>query len=176
MVRTPLLAISVAAALAVSGAALAQKKADKDSQSFIKKAIEHNYAEIDLGKLAQEKGKSPEVKQFGATLVKDHSDANEKAIAAAKQMNVNPPGSADMMHQASYLKFKALSGDSFDKSFANSMVKDHQADIKDFQKESQKSDAAGQFAKEILPKLQEHLQMAQSLQKSTTTGSGDRNK
>jgi putative membrane protein len=35
------------------------------SKSFITKAIEGNRAEIELGKLAQEKGKSDAVKQYG---------------------------------------------------------------------------------------------------------------
>jgi putative membrane protein len=44
----------------------------------MKAAIEGNFAEIDMGKLAQEKGNSDEVRQFGTMLVKDHTDANEK--------------------------------------------------------------------------------------------------
>ncbi len=47
------------------------------------------------------------------------------------------------------------------------MVKDHQEDIKEFQKESSKNDAAGKLAKETLPTLQKHLEAAQSLEKQT---------
>src|SRR3954471_4283755 len=173
MTRYPLLAAGIAAAftLAASSALLAQN-ADKTSQSFIKKAIQHNYAEVDVGKLAQDKGKSAEVKAFGEKMIKDHGDANQKAIAAAQQMGIDPPKGADMAHQAEYLKLKMLSGDSFDKSFAKGMVKDHQNDVKQFQKESSKSDPAGQFAKETLPTLQEHLRMAQQLNQGmqSTTG------
>lgn len=148
------------------------KKADSASQSFIKSAIEGNYAEINVGKLAQEKGKSDAVKQFGQTLVTDHTAANEKAIAAAKEIGVTPPSGSSVMEKGTYLKLKVLSGDTFDRSFANSMVADHKADIKEFQKESSKTDAAGQFAKETLPTLQKHLQEAQQIQKQTqTTGS-----
>ena len=43
------------------------------------------------------------------------------------------------------------------------MVKDHQDDIKEFQKEASKNDAAGQLAKETLPTLRKHLQAAQRL-------------
>jgi putative membrane protein len=66
-------------------------------------------------------------------------------------------------HRAAYLKLKVLSGDSFDRSFAKAMVKDHEADIKEYQKASSQSDAAGAYAKETLPTLQHHLQEAQSL-------------
>jgi putative membrane protein len=146
--------------------------ADKDSQSFIKNAIEGNYAEINVGKLAQEKGKSDAVKTFGKMLVTDHTAANEKAIAAAKEIGVTPPSGSSVMEKGTYLKLKVLSGDTFDKSFANSMVSDHKADIEEFQKASSKTDAAGQFAKATLPTLQKHLQQAQKLQQQTeTTGS-----
>ena len=148
------------------------QKADSASKSFIKSAIEGNYAEINVGKLAQEKGQSPEVKQFGKMLVDDHTAANQKAIAAAKEMGVTPPSGSSVMEKGTYLKLKVLSGNSFDKSFASSMVSDHKADIKEFQKESSKNDPAGRFAKEALPTLQKHLQEAEKIQQATqTTGS-----
>jgi putative membrane protein len=148
-------------------------KADKDSQSFIKTAIEGNIGEIDAGKLAQQKGKSDAIKQFGAMLEKDHGAANEKAKQVASQLGVDPPTGSKMSAKATYLKLKVLSGDTFDRSFAKSMVSDHQSDIKAYQKAAAKSDAAGAYAKEILPKLQEHLQEAQSLVRETaTTGQG----
>ena len=170
-----MLATGLAAALAISGSAFAQDKtADKDSQKFIKNAIEGNYAEIDVGKLAQEKGKNDAVKQYGAMLVKDHGAANQKAFAVAKQLGVDPPTGSGVTAKAEYLKLKVLSGDTFDRSFATGMVKDHQNDIKEFEKEaSAKTDAAADFAKETLPTLKHHLQEAQSLEQKTqaTTGS-----
>ena len=150
------------------------QKGDKDSQKFIKAAIEGNLAEVDVGKLAQEKGKSAAVKKFGAMLADDHGKANEKAKTAASQVGVEPPSGASVGEKATYLKLKVLSGDAFDKSFANTMVSDHESDIKEYQKASGKSDAVGQYAKETLPTLQKHLQEAKALQqelKQQTTGS-----
>lgn len=174
MTHKLILATGLAAAMAFStSAALAQSKAaDKDSVKFIKNAIEANYAEIDAGKLAQEKGNSDAVKQYGAMLVKDHAANNDKAKQVASQLGVDPPTGASVTQQASYLKWKVLSGDTFDRTFAKDMVKDHQADIKEFQTESQKSDPAGSFAQESLPTLQNHLQEARTLvQQTQTTGS-----
>jgi putative membrane protein len=136
---------------------------DQASQGFIKTAIEGNNAEIEVGKLAQQKGQSDAVKQYGAMLVKDHSEANTKAQQVARQLNVEPPTGTSLGQKATYAKLKVLSGASFDKSFANSMVSDHQSDIKDYQEQTKKADPAGNFAKEILPTLQKHLQEAQQL-------------
>jgi len=146
-----------------------QAQPDKDSQKFIKAAIEGNLAEIDVGKLAQEKGQSPAVKQFADMLVKDHSEANVKAQEVAGQLKVEPPTGSSIMQKATYTKLKLLSGATFDSSFANTMVSDHESDIKEYQKEAQKSDAAGKYAKAALPTLQKHLQEAQKLQKELET-------
>jgi putative membrane protein len=160
------LAIALAGALA-GGAAMAQTKADKDSQKFIKAAIQGDIAEIDVGKLAQEKGQSDAVKQYGAMLVKDHGEHKAKAEEAASQLGVAAPSGSGVGSKATYAKLKVLSGSTFDRSFAKAMVKDHQEDIKEFQKESSKNDAAGKLAKESLPTLQKHLEAAQSLEKQT---------
>jgi putative membrane protein len=174
--KAAILAAGVAAAMALPAPVLAQQsqslrssqaqqaqQPDKASQSFIKAAIEGNNAEIDVGKLAQQKGQSDAVKQYGAMLVKDHSEANTKAQQVARQLNVEPPTGTSLSQKATYAKLKMLSGSSFDKSFANSMVSDHQSDIKDYQEQAKKADAAGTLAKDTLPTLQKHLQEAQRL-------------
>lgn len=162
------LTAALAAVMALSTAAAQPTgKVDKDSQKFIEAAIEGNFAEIDIGKLAQKKGTSDAVKQFGAMLVKGHSAANEKATAVAKQLNLTPPNRSSIAAKAKYLKLEVLSGETFDSSFAEAMVKDHENDIKEYQTEAQKNDPAGEFAKQTLPTLQKHLQEAQSLVQQT---------
>ena len=170
------LGLGLTLALAAGGVQAQDKKnVDSASKSFIKSAIEGNLAEVDVGKLAQEKGQSAEVKKFGQMLVSDHGKANEQARTAAKSVDVDPPTGSSLMEKGTYAKLKVLSGDSFDKSFIDSMVSDHQSDIKDYQKESAKSDPVGQYAKESLPTLQKHLKEAQRIQaelkQKSTTGS-----
>jgi putative membrane protein len=165
--RAGILAIGLAGALAATGAMAQTKQADKDSQKFIKAAIQGDIAEVDVGQLAQEKGQSEAVKQYGAMLVKDHGAHKAKAEEVAKQLGVEPPTGSSLGEKTTYAKLKLLSGESFDKSFAKSMVKDHQEDIKEYKKEASKSDAAGQLAKESLPTLQHHLQAAQELMART---------
>jgi len=181
--RKVTLAVVLAAAVALPASAVAQQsqnpqpsnqmqrqaqQPDKDSQKFIKAAIEGNNAEIEVGKLAQLKGQTDAVKQYGAMLVKDHGDANTKAQQVARQLNVEPPTGTSLGQKATYAKLKVLSGGSFDKSFAKSMVSDHQSDIKEYQQQAQKSDPAGNFAKETLPTLQKHLDQAQKLEQQVS--------
>jgi putative membrane protein len=165
--RSAVLAAGLAGALAATMAMAQTKQADKDSQKFIKAAIEGDIGEIDVGKLAQEKSQSEAVKQYGAMLVKDHGEHRAKAEEVASQLGVKPPTGSSIGSKTTYAKLKLLSGASFDRSFAKAMVKDHQEDIKKFQKESSRNDPAGKLAKESLPTLQKHLQAAQSLEKQT---------
>jgi len=165
--KTTMLAITVAGALVATGAMAQTKQVDKDSQKFIKAAIQGDIAEVDIGKLAQEKGQSDAVKQYGAMLVKDHGDHKSKAEQVASRLGVEPPTGSSLTQKAAYAKLKVLSGSWFDSSFAKSMVKDHQEDVKEYKRESSKNDAAGQLAKDTLPVLQKHLQAAQSLEKQT---------
>jgi putative membrane protein len=133
--------------------------------AFYKSAAEGGIAEVELGKLAQEKSSSQSVKDFGAMMVSDHSAANEKlnGIAAAKNMQL--PLRPSIGQMATKAKLEVLSGATFDKSYIKGMVKDHQEDIKEFQKEAARGrdPEAKAFAKATLPTLRAHLKKIQAI-------------
>jgi putative membrane protein len=134
------------------------------SKSFITKAIEGNLAEIELGKLAQVKGQSDAVKQYGKMIETDHSQANEKAVQAANSLGVTPPTAPDANAQRGYRRLQRESGTQFDRSFTNDMVMDHRKDIADYRKEArQGNDAVTQYANDSIPTLEKHLKNAQAL-------------
>jgi len=154
----------VGAALALALAIPAASAQNKTDQKFITEAIQGNYAEVEMGKLAQQKGQSDAVKSFGQMLVSDHSAANEKAIAAAKQMGVTPPTGPSDKQKADHDKMAKMSGADFDRSFARDMVADHKKDIKEYEKAAEKKDPAGQYASESLPTLHKHLDTAEKIE------------
>src|SRR3954449_3392729 len=137
--------------------------AEKPSQTFLKKAIQGNYAEVEMGKLAQQNGQSDNVKNFGQMLQADHAAANQKAIDAAKSMGVTPPDGPNAKQKADYDKMAKMTGAQFDRAFATHMVADHEKDIAEYKKESKQSDAAGDYAKGQIDTLQKHLDTAKSL-------------
>jgi putative membrane protein len=156
-------AAAVALLVSFTGPSLAADPA-ASGDKFIKDAIEGNLAEVQVGQLAQQKGASQAVKDFGATLARDHQAANEGATRAAQQMNVTPPDKPGLKQKAVYEKLSLLSGDHFDRQFIKSMVEDHKQDIAKYQKEAQQGGPAADYAKKTLPKLREHLKMAEDLQ------------
>ncbi|HET9715743.1 MAG TPA: DUF4142 domain-containing protein [Pseudolabrys sp.] len=145
-----------------------QDKADKATRRFIKDAVQGDLTEVNMGKLAQEKGQSEAVKEYGAMLVQDHGSHLSKVQEMASELGVSAPKSLNAEQKADYAKLKALSGASFDRAFARAMVSDHKKDIKEYQKEASKNDAAGQLAKQTLPVLQKHLEHAQQLTSQTS--------
>ena len=138
---------------------------DKTSQKFLTKAIEGNYAEVEMGKLAQQNGASEGVKSFGKMLETDHGAANQKATQAAQSLNVTVPSGPSKQQKADHDKMAKMNGAAFDRMFAEHMVKDHKKDISEYQKAAKARDAAGQYADGALPTLRKHLDTAQSLQK-----------
>jgi putative membrane protein len=139
--------------------------ADSPSASFIEEAIKGNVWEVQVGQLAARKATNPEVRKFGATLNTDHGEATRKASLAAQGLGVTPATSLDSKHQAQYDRLSKLPADRFDREFIDEMVADHQQDIAKYEKQAGKgTDAASTYAKETLPRLREHLQMAQKLQ------------
>jgi putative membrane protein len=195
----PMVAIGFAAALAFAGAAQAQtsmqqrgnaanrpaaaqpgmpgqagvQKASKADQAFMKAAIQGDMAEVQIGQLAQQKGESQDVKQFGAMLQQDHGQNLQMAQQMAQQMGMTPPSGPNAEQKKVYERLSKLSGSRFDRQFAKDMVQDHKKEISKFQAEAKKQGPVAQFAQQTVPVLQKHLQMAQSIQnKGAMTGSG----
>jgi putative membrane protein len=123
---------------------------------------------VELGKLAREKSASQSVKDFAAMMVADHSAANEqlKGIAATKDIKL--PESPSIAQKTTKTKLELLSGARFDKSYIKGMIKDHEQEIKEFQKEAAtgRDPEAKAFARSTLPTLQTHLNKIQSIAQS----------
>lgn len=121
--------------------------------------------EVEMGRLAAQKGASDEVRQFGRRMVDDHTKANDDLMQVASGKGMTLPTALDAKHQADMQKMSALSGEAFDRAYVKMMVKDHRKDVGEFQKESTRgadADIKG-FATRTLPTLQEHLQMIQRI-------------
>jgi putative membrane protein len=153
------------------GAATKMNKAD---ERFLTEAMQGDLAEVKMGELAQQKGQSDRVKAYGETLVKDHGDHSKKLQQLGQQMNMTLPGDPSSKQKSDYDRLSKMSGAQFDRDFAKLMVEGHRQMIAKYQPETKKSGPIGDMAKETMPTLQHHLQMAQELSRpAPTTGSGN---
>lgn len=143
---------------------------DRASQNFLKAAIEGNLAEVEMGQLAQKNGNSDGVRSFGQMLENDHGAAHQMATSVANSLGVTPPTAPNSQQKATYDRMAKLSGANFDREFLKHTIDDHKKDISEYEKQAKKNDAAGLYATEALPTLRQHLETAQSLASSPTTG------
>ncbi|HLH98072.1 MAG TPA: DUF4142 domain-containing protein [Xanthobacteraceae bacterium] len=167
--RIVLIVLSLGAVAATFSIAAAAPNASRADRKFVTDAIQGDLAEVQIGKLAQEKSMDDQVRSFGDMLVKDHSANNEKATELASSLGLKVPTKPSKAQLAMYDRLSKLSGKAFDRQLARAMVQDHRKDIGEFDKEAKSSnDQVAGFAKDTLPTLHKHLDAAQSLVKAET--------
>src|SRR5215216_3011772 len=134
-------------------------------REFLMDAATGGLMEVELGRIAAQQGSSDAVKQFGQRMVDDHSKANTELMTLASGKGITVPTSIDDKHREDVTKLSAMSGADFDRAYSKMMLKDHEKDVSEFEKESTKGGDADikAFATSTLPTLQEHLQMARAL-------------
>jgi putative membrane protein len=146
-------------------------------RNFVMEAAMSGMAEVELGRLAVERGSSDAVKQFGQRMVDDHTRANEELMQLVSGLGLALPTTLGAKHRAAVNKMSRLSGAQFDRAYSKQMVADHQKAVSLFQREADRGTHAElkTFAGGKLPALQEHLSMARQLEGSSrgkqTTGS-----
>ncbi|TDP03357.1 DUF4142 domain-containing protein [Flavobacterium sp. 245] len=106
----------------------------EDDSEFLVDQAEINLAEIEIGKLAQQKSTNPEVKKFGKMLVDEHTKSASEVSALAKAKNFTLPTSLTEEGRDEYNKLNEKTGLDFDKKFADMMIDGHEKAIKKLQK------------------------------------------
>ncbi len=165
-VRFAFLSMAIGALVVSSlpaSALAADPSLNSQDKSFITDAAEGGLAEIELGRLAQEKAESPKVKDFGQNMIDDHGRASDQLKEIAQKLGVSVPDHVSATQFAEKTKLSAFSGSHFDKSYMENMVKDHRDDIAAFGKEANegRNPQLKAFASKTLPTLEKHLRMAE---------------
>ena len=121
------------------GVVQAQDNTKSADKTFIKDATEGSLAEINYAKLALQKSKDQNVREFATKMIKDH----EKLIADMKpfaaKLGVKVPSGPPLSDHAKYTELKMKSGTDFDRAYVEAMVKDHHHDLQDFIDEENKT-------------------------------------
>ncbi len=143
----------------------AQGQLSGQDRTFTMKAAEGGMMEVELGRMASQKATNPDVKAFAQRMVTDHGKANQKLMSIATQNNITPPTTMPANMRAEMDKLSRLSGTEFDRMYMSHMLKHHQKDIADFEKQASNGSnpSLQSFARETLPTLREHYQLAQTV-------------
>ncbi len=152
----------------VGAAIAAASDMKRGERKFLEAVARHSMAEMQTGKIAQARAENREVKNFGKLMADDHGKGYQDVVQLAKAKGISLPGEPDAAHWRQVDKLKTLSGAEFDRQYMAAMVKDHEKDVKAFQKMSRgaKDPDVKTFAAKTLPTLQGHLAMARDLKAS----------
>jgi putative membrane protein len=142
------------------------KEISRQDRKFIEKAAVGGMAEVQMGQLAAQKGQNQAVRDYGNAMVTEHTAGNQRLMNIAGSMGVTPPADLDFMHRRMAKKLNKQREKEFDETYIESQIKDHKKMIELFEEQGRdgQSTELKQFASEMLPKLRNHLQMAEQVQ------------
>jgi predicted outer membrane protein len=131
----------------------------------LQKLHDANQMEIEMGELAKRKGSSKAVRQFGAQLVADHTQADRKIDAYLRKRGSDLRSLATVAASPEHAVIGAKSAAEFDRAFALRMIADHTRVIElveGARKETGDEDLRVIYD-ELLPTLQAHKRAAQDI-------------
>lgn len=142
-------------------------------QLFVRQGTIGGLAEVEMGKLAAERAQGDAVKQFARQMVEDHGKANERLAKLARNDKALLPGKSavDPDQKALRAQLEKLRGADFDSAYIGAQVGAHQTTAQLLEHEI----GAGQdmrlkdYAKETLPVVMRHLEMARQIQQELAT-------
>jgi putative membrane protein len=122
-------------------------------------------AEVEFGRLVEQKARHDGVKAFARRMVEDHTRANDQLKELAKAAGFELPEQMDAEHRKMQAELEKLEGAAFDTAYMRGQVVDHQKTMQLMAWEiGGGQDAELQrFAAATLPKIADHLRMAQNL-------------
>ncbi len=148
-------------ALALLGAspALADAAASPADRAFVAKVSQGGMFEVQAGKLADQKGSTPDIRDFGAMEAHDHTPVGDKlkAVAGHEGISFGSELNADFGGKLAHLK--SLSGPAFDTAYMDQMATVHAGDGAAFAKEAKEGGSADfrSFAAETHLIVQRHI-------------------
>jgi putative membrane protein len=160
---------------ATRGAPSAEASSKSSSAAILAQIHQADRKEIALGKIADEKASTSEVRDYADQLVKDHTTVDQTVVATARTMNVRLHDAAaprEGRHERAHTsmveeKLVSASGAKFDRLFLQQTSADHDKLIRALnqEREDASDDDIEALIDKILPILEQHKELAQLLLK-----------
>jgi putative membrane protein len=134
-------------------------------QAFIIDAAQGGMAEVEFGRLAESRGASPQVRDFGRMMVQQHTQANSELIAIAQRLGVTPPTSLQPSAQAAQMRLQAAQGQDFDRQYVEQQAAGHlgQRVLFQFAANNAQSPDLRSFAQKTLPVIERHIDQLRTI-------------
>jgi putative membrane protein len=138
------------------------------SAAILQQIHRANLKEIEIGKIAEQKASSDEVRAYADQLVKDHTSADQMVMAAAQKKGAHLRDlAAGRRPRGKAADLSSASGAQFDRIFLEQTSADHKKLISLLQQEREDAsdDDVEALIDKIVPILQQHHDLAQILMK-----------
>ena len=158
ILRSALLMCLVGTPVLVGAAYAADAVSDAD-KAFVAKVSQGGMYEVQLGKLAETKGTTQDIKDQGTTETHDHMLVGDKLKSIAGTNGMDFPDKLNAEFQARLDKMNALANDKFDAAYIDDMKKIHAADGAAFATEAKSGSnpALKSFAAETHRIVERHI-------------------
>jgi putative membrane protein len=154
---------SATGATGTTGTAGTSADVDRD---WVNEQLADGDAEVRLGRLAQERAASADVRAFGGTMVEDHTMAGTELKRIATSHNVAPSADDRDDHDDLFDRLSTLTGAEFDRAYMDAMVDDHDKTVDALEDKAGDDDEHADvknWATKTLPTVKEHLQRAKDI-------------
>ena len=158
-----------------TGASGTSSSVNASDRHLMQELAHANLSEISMAKLAQSKTTNDQVHSFAQHMIDDHTKALNQLQQLAQTKNVQLPTEPDAKHKASEKRLNGLSGTAFDKQYVSKAgVEDHRQVHRLVEKMSKSARDADvkKLGADLLPSIDQHLQMAQNIRSGKEMSSG----
>ncbi|HUR30185.1 MAG TPA: DUF4142 domain-containing protein [Saprospiraceae bacterium] len=138
----------------------------ESDQQFLVRATEINFQEMLLGKLAQKRCTSEELKEFGRVMEEANRDANSSLASAAILKSIGVPSAPSQTAVAAYDTLNLVSMENFDAAYLRFVIQDHNDLVSFFENATRDNlhPDIKSLASKMLPDLRSHLTRAQEIE------------
>src|ERR1700754_4907766 len=132
--------------------------------------------QVDSGRIAEAKGTSPGIRSYANLMVSSHIPVADALNTILRRKNITPSNTLLRgAYDAMLFTLEADHGAAFDRNYMNGQVEYQKGNAALFEQEIQNGNDPDlrQFARETLPKIEDHLQRALKLAAAVGAGGTD---
>ena len=159
MPASPSASALLAPGMLAASAGLASAAATPADRAFVAKVSQGGMFEVQAGRLADQKGSTPDIRDFGAMEAHDHTPVGDKLKAISDREGISFGAELNPDFAGKLARLKSLSGPAFDKVYMEQTSAIHAGDGAAFAKEAAEGGSADfrAFAAETYKIVQRHI-------------------
>ena len=135
-------------------------------RSWVSDQLEDGDREVRLGRLAEEKGATPDVRAFGTMMVEHHTVAGTELKQVATRHGITADDDDRDENQREFDRLSALTGSDFDRAYLDEMIDDHEDAIDEIDGKVNDNDEHADlkgWAAKTRPVVKQHLEKAKEI-------------